>query len=302
MGVSTGVGVAAFAEEVGAEGPVTAVGGRTHWTVGGDPAPGTREVRAPAGIVAHDPGELTVRCGAATTVAELAAALADHDQECPLDPVDPAATVGGVLAVGRSGVRRLGLGPVRDLLLEARYVSTDGRVVKAGGPTVKNVSGFDLCRLLVGSLGTLGLLGEVLLRCRPRPAVSRWFAGDADPERVCDRLYRPAAVLWDGTTTWALLEGHPGDVESEAARLGLPEVAGPPPLPAGGRLSRRPDDLLPPAAAGRFVAEVGVGVVHTEHPVPPAAVSPRVAALNNRIKAQFDPTGRLNPGRDPLAR
>ena len=64
--------------------------------------------------------------------------------------------MGGALAVGRSGIRRLGYGPVRDTLLQARYVSPTGEIVKAGGPTVKNVSGFDLCRLLVGSQGPWG--------------------------------------------------------------------------------------------------------------------------------------------------
>src|SRR5207247_4197918 len=108
-------------------------------------------------------------------------------------PAGDGATVGGVLAVGRSGLRRLRFGPIRDVLLEARYVSAEGRLVKAGGPTVKNVSGFDLCRLLVGSLGTLGLLAEVVLRCRPLPAESRWLAGEADPLGLLRRPYRPSS-------------------------------------------------------------------------------------------------------------
>src|SRR5206468_8580471 len=135
---------------------------------GGPPSPEVREVRAPAGVASFEPAEMTVRCGAGTTVAELDAALAEHGQ-CVALPDWDGGTVGGVLAVGRSGVRRLGYGPVRDALLEARFVSAEGRLVKAGGPTVKNVSGFDLCRLLVGSLGTLGLIGEVVLRTRPLP-------------------------------------------------------------------------------------------------------------------------------------
>ena len=99
---------------------------------------------------------------------------------------------------------------------KARYVSADGRVIKAGGPTVKNVSGYDLCRLLVGSLGTLGLIGEVVLRTRPRrPRLGG--TGTTDPFALAATLYRPDAVLWDGTTTWLLLEGHPGDVEQQGA-------------------------------------------------------------------------------------
>lgn len=287
----------AFADEVGSDGPVAAVGGRTQWDVGGQSAPGTREVRAPAGVEAYEPAEMVVRCGAGTTVADLDAVLAQHGQTVAL-PDWPGATVGGVLAVGRSGLRRLRLGPVRDTLLEARYVSAEGRLVKAGGPVVKNVSGFDLCRLLVGSLGTIGLLAQVVLRVVPRPATSAWFRQEgADPFEVRRRLHRPSSILWDGTTTWVLLEGHPGDVRAEVASLSgaWAEADGAPPLPAGDRASMRPGELR--GLTGTFVAEIGVGIVHTEAPVPPRTLPPEVAALNARIKATFDPTGRLNPGR-----
>ena len=109
------------------------------------------------------------------------------------------ATVGGVLAVGHSGLRRLGWGPVRDAVLEVRYVSAEGRLVKGGGPTVKNVSGYDLPRLFVGSLGTLGIIGEVVLRTRPVPAFERWYVhGGADPFELARLLYRVNSVLWDG--------------------------------------------------------------------------------------------------------
>ena len=122
-------------------------------------------------------------------------------------------------------------------MLQVRYVSAAGDVVKAGGPTVKNVSGFDLCRLLVGSRGTLGFLGDVILRTRPRARCSQWFVGAVDPFAAAARLYRPTSVLWDGTTTWVLLEGDERDVAAQVAGLGLAETDGPPPLPtaAGGR-------------------------------------------------------------------
>ncbi|HZA76611.1 MAG TPA: FAD-binding protein [Acidimicrobiales bacterium] len=301
--------VAAFAATVGpAEaGPVTVLGGRTQWnagTAGADIEVEAREVQAPAGIVALEAADMTVRVRAGTTVAELDAALAEAGQTVAMPPWTDA-TVGGVLAVGHSGLRQLGWGPVRDVLLEARVVSAEGRVVKAGGPTVKNVSGYDLCRLLVGSLGTLALIAEVVLRTRPRPPVERWLAGKADPSALAARLYRPAAILWDGTTTWVLLDGHPEDVAAQVRLTGLEDVDGPPGLPPH-RWSLRPSELrgLTPgteAATGRFVAEVGVGVVHAELPPPARAVDPHVVGLHRRIKAVFDPTGRLNPARDPLA-
>ena len=96
-----------FAREVGDTDPVTCVGGRTQWGVGGLPSPEAREVHAPSGVVTFEPAEMTVRVRAGTTVAALDAVLAEGGQMVPLDPAVAAqATVGGVLAVGRSGVRR----------------------------------------------------------------------------------------------------------------------------------------------------------------------------------------------------
>jgi glycolate oxidase FAD binding subunit len=202
------------------------------------------------------------------------------------------------LAVGRSGIRRLGYGPVRDTLLQARYVSAAGDVVKAGGPTVKNVTGFDLCRLLVGSRGTLGLLGEVILRTRPRARFEQWFATRADPFETLRELYRPTSVLWDGATTWVLLEGDERDVLAAARRRSLEAVSGPPGLPSGGRWSVPPGRLR--EVGGTFVAEIGVGVVHHSDPAAPTVVTEEVREIHRRLKHNFDPAGRLNPGVDVL--
>ena len=298
--VSGTTGLDAFAVEVGGvdAGPVVAVGGRTQFDVGGPVASDVREVSAPAGIVEHEPAEMTVRVRAGTTVVDLDAALGERGQ-CVALPAIPGATVGGVLAVGHSGLRRLGWGPVRDTILEVRYVSAAGRVVKGGGPTVKNVSGFDLPRLFVGSLGTLGLIAEVVLRARPVPACEQWFTSTDPPFALRRALYRPASMLWDGTTTWLLLDGHPADVAAEAAAAGLVAVdSGPPPLPRY-RWSMPPGELasLPGDGLGRFVAQIGVGVVHRDAPQPPRPVDPALRTLHDRLKVAFDPTGRLAPGR-----
>lgn len=283
-----------FADEVSSDGPVTIAGLSTR----GGAVPSVRVVRAPGGIELIQPEEMTVSCGAGTPVHELAEALAAHGQMVAMPPTG---TVGGALAVGHSGIKRLGRGPIRDTLLQTRYVSSAGRIVKAGGPTVKNVSGFDVCRLLVGSRGTLGFLGDVILRTWPLPAVSRWHGGPADPFDLLQRLYRPASILWDGTTTWVCLEGDAPDVDAQAAVCRLPEVAGPPELPTAGRWSVRPSALRQFAADAmdadrRFVAEVGVGIVHHSAPPPERTLQPAVADLHRRIKHEFDADDRLNPG------
>ena len=278
-----------FAEAVGTTEPVTITGLGTR----GGGVEGVPAVCAPSAVEWIQADEMTMRCGAGTPVAEVEAALATVGQYVALPP---GGTVGGALSVGQSGIRRLGHGPVRDVLLQACYVSDRGEVVQAGGPTVKNVSGFDLCRLLVGARGTLGFLGDVILRTRPLPAQSQWFTIEAaDPFPTFQILYRPASVLWNGSRLWALLEGHPHDVAAQAAAASLLECDGPPQLPSG---SRR---VVPPAAVaaqtGEFVAEVGVGVVHHAEPVPAdGPLESSVTKLARRIKAAFDPSGRLNPG------
>ncbi|MEM8903187.1 MAG: FAD-binding protein [Actinomycetota bacterium] len=280
---------------VGSAGLVVALGSGSHQDVGGVPDAAARRVVAPAGVRSYDPAEMTVRCSAGTTVAELDEVLGAAGQMCPLDPVDRTRTVGGVLGLGRSGPRRLRHGPIRDLVLQVRFVSAWGELSTAGGPTVKNVSGFDLCRLLVGSLGTLGVLGEVVLRCLPRPPEARWFAGTADPFALRDRLHRPSSILWDGTTTWLLLEGSAAEVRAEATVAGLDEVAGPPPMPSAGRRSVRPRELRD--LRGSFLAEVGVGVVHLDGPVA-GRPAPAEVLLHDEVKRLLDPDGRFAPGRE----
>ncbi|WP_420443989.1 FAD-binding protein [Candidatus Poriferisodalis sp.] len=293
--------VTAFAREVGDSDPVTVVGARTHSQVGGESTAGTREVLAPAGVWEHEPSEMTVRCGAGTPAAVLVAHLAHSGQMVPLDPADDAATVGGVLACGFSGHRRLRYGHVRDLVLQTRHVDAAGKVVTAGGPTVKNVSGYDLPRLLVGSLGTLGCLAEVILRTLPVPPAAQWLVGVGDPFAAFGLLYRPSSVLWNGTRTWILLEGDPSDVAAEAGKvepLGFGPADGGPSIPAAGRESMKPSELRAlTGTPGEWIAEVGVGLVHRPEPVPPGAVAPTNAALMTELKRKLDPEGRLNPGR-----
>ncbi len=284
-----------FAAAVGSVGDVTVTGLATR--AGG--VPGVRAVSAPAGITRVDAAEMVVECGAATPMDELAAALAEHGQTVSM-PVS--GTVGGALAVGLSDLTRLGHGPMRDVLLQTHYVAASGKATKAGGPTVKNVSGFDLCRLLVGARGTLGFFGDVILRTRPVPRYSRWFTSAESPVRLLESLYRPVSMLWDGTTTWIRLDGDPIDIGAAQQRHGLTDADGPPPLPSKYRWSVRPSELVTKlgTSTGSFIAEIGVGVVHHSEPPPRRDPDQPTRELHQRIKVQFDPSGRLNPGIDPF--
>lgn len=296
--------LAGFATEIGESGPVAVVGSRSRWSVGGTLSQGTRLVRAPSGVLDHQPEEMTVKVRAGTTVAELNAVLEVAGQRTSLP--DRGGTVGGAIAVGENDLCVLGRGQVRHSVLQLKYVSSEGAVVTGGAPTVKNVSGFDLPKLMVGSLGSLGLIAEVILRTNPIPAMSKWFVStDADPFSVRDALYHPSAVLWDGVHTWLELEGHPADVQLEEVavrKLGeWEQIDGPPPLPPD-RWSLRPSELrhLDTSATGEFIASIGVGVVHATKSQLSRPLEPALQHLGERVKTEFDPTGRLNPGRNPV--
>lgn len=290
-----------YAADIGSLGPVTIVGSRTQWDVGGLPSPGSREIRAPAGVWSHQPEEMTVRCGAGTSIRELNEECSRFGQMVPFD-LNPEATVGGALAVGRSGFRRLRYGHIRDLVLQIRHVDHSGLLVTSGGPTVKNVSGYDLCRLLVGSLGKLGCIAEVTLRCLPIPETTLWLTGTGDPFEIYNELYRPPSILWDGDQVWVGLEGVKSDVESQAALLKLDQTDSPPPFPEGGRRSLEPKALrgLVERSEG-WLAEIGVGVVHYTTAQAPQPLSDPNKRLMSELECRLDPRGRLNPGRQLVA-
>ena len=299
-----------FVEAVGTYGPVRVVGAQTQWAIGRRAdyqCTDVRELRAPDGVVDVQPSELIVRVGAGTPVADLEVALADAGLQCPLDPASPMATVGGVLSVGRSGVRRLRHGHLRDTVLEALYVSADGVLRRAGAPVVKNVTGFDLPRLLVGSIGTLGLIAEVVLRCGPVPAMRGWWtANGVDPWSVRRSTFRPSSILWDGTRIWVQLEGSSAEVQSEVQSLagGPWESCEPPAIPSErsridaqlvARLRTEEPTVVFGVSTTGWLVEFGAGVVHGVALPPPSLLAP-VLDLNRRMKDAFDPAGRLNPG------
>jgi glycolate oxidase FAD binding subunit len=131
---------------------------------------GTSEL---SGIIDHVPADLTVTVGAGMRVADLTVVLARAGQFLPLDPPHgDAATIGGLIAANSSGFWRTRYGGLRDLLIGTRIALADGTVARAGGRVVKNVAGYDLDKLIVGSFGTLGVITEATLKILPVPAAS----------------------------------------------------------------------------------------------------------------------------------
>lgn len=154
---------------------VTFVGGGTDLELGAPPArlDAVLHTRRLSRIREHAPADQIVAVEAGITIAELQRALAAHGQRLALDPPFPErATAGGVVAANAFGPRRTRFGPVRDLVIGMTLVRADGVVARGGGKVVKNVAGFDLPRLLCGSLGTLGLVAEVVFRLHPLPEAS----------------------------------------------------------------------------------------------------------------------------------
>ncbi len=131
-----------------------------------------------AGIIDHEPADLTVTVGAGTRIADVAVALERAGQFLPLDPPHgDEATIGGVIAANSNGFWRARYGGVRDLLIGTRIALADGTVARAGGRVVKNVAGYDLDKLIVGSFGTLGVIVEATLKVLPLPAASDGLVG-----------------------------------------------------------------------------------------------------------------------------
>ncbi|MDG1846218.1 MAG: FAD-binding protein [Acidimicrobiales bacterium] len=290
-----------FAEAVGPSLPIAIEGNRTRWGLNGLLKPGTSVISAPSGLVEYKPEEMIVTVRAGTTVQELDTCLADHRQRTSLP--DRGGTVGGAIAVGHNDLHKLGKGSVRDAVLQLRYVSAEGKVITCGGPVVKNVTGFNLHKLMVGSFGTLGFIAEVTLRTNPIPLRQLWIQTSMDPKIIFDTLQRPSAILWDGTTTWVHLEGHPPDVDAQYALLTksgkVYESETGPSLPAH-RWSIPPVDIfsLEKTLMGRFVASIGVGTVWAEQPQEERKLDRATLTITERMKKQFDPTSRLNPGRN----
>ena len=181
-------------------------------------------------IVDHTPGDLTATVEAGITVGALQGALGRHGQFLAIDPPLPGrATLGGTLAVGTSGPLKWQFGSIRDTVIGMKVVQADGTVTKSGGQVVKNVSGFDMARLHVGALGTLGIIAEVSLKLAPRPVGEATVTSAFPRSRPCIEaalgLFRsglmPLAITaFDTRASRAMAVASPPGAWRLAVRLG----------------------------------------------------------------------------------
>lgn len=265
-------------------------------------------------VLEHEAGDLTCVVEPGLRLSELNAQLARHSQMLPLDPPgDP--TLGACIGAALSGPRRHRFGSTRDLLLGVTVVLADGTVASSGGKVVKNVAGYDLAKLFCGSRGTLGLVVRAAFRLHPAPEVTSTVVAPADDAGTAEALSRallrselaPSAadLLWPGRLA-LLFEGSERAVTAQVERAQADLGAGTTDEHvldesrerqgrAQGRAEVRLGDLgdwlrgTPEA-----VIRLGCGVAYVPSEVP-RLPSPALAALRERIRAEFDPTEVLVP-------
>lgn len=191
---------------VGKRKPVCAVGGRTAMKIGyalNDDDMEFVSLRNLQRMVEYPSRDMTITVQAGMKLEPLQQLLAIENQQLPIDlPFPGRSTIGGAVATNWSGPRRFGYGTLRDYLIGVTAVDAGGRVFKAGGRVVKNVAGYDLCKLLVGSLGTLAVISQLTFKLRPRPidSATLWCSctNFETLERIFERLVssqaRPVAL------------------------------------------------------------------------------------------------------------
>jgi len=219
-----------------ATGPLSIRGGGTR-PIGRPVVGEVLSVAGLSGITLHEPGALTLVARAGTPLTEVETTLAAAGQRLAFEPMDHRAllgtsgtpTIGAVVAANVAGPRRVQVGSARDFLLGLRCVTGRGEVVKSGGRVMKNVTGYDLARLMAGSYGTLGVISEVALKVLPqvesaamlvlpgldpRRSVVAMSAALGSPFEVTGAAYDPEAAM-----TYLRIEGFAGSVSYRAARL-----------------------------------------------------------------------------------
>lgn len=274
------------------------IAGRGSWLgAGGNVRPDAvrLDVTGLAGILEYVAGDLTLTARAGTTLEELDAATATHGQWCPLLPWGgDDVTLGAVFATATTGPFSRSLGRPRDLALGLEFVDGTGAIARGGGRVVKNVAGFDLTRLLVGSWGTLGVITEVSMRLRARPKLDETWALAIDPgdPAACGRLsafergpYAPLAAR--------RLDAAVCDQLGLAARdTVLVRLGGNATFVAASRAEIRAIGQAQQCAASVWTRCRAIDTLESAVAVQNALADP----ISRRVKKQFDPRHILNPG------
>jgi glycolate dehydrogenase FAD-binding subunit len=230
--------VAAIVEQVraahAASAPLRIRGGGSKDFYGEDPVGALLDTTALAGSADHEPTELVVTAPAGMRLVELEAQLAAHGQCLAFEPprFTAATTVGGMVAAGLAGPSRPAAGAVRDHVLGVSIVSGTGELLHFGGRVIKNVAGYDVSRIVVGSLGILGVVVEVSLKVMPRAGAETTLRFDCKPGDALAMLHawaqRPlpidASAWWNGNLI-VRLRGSEAAVGEGAAALGGERVA-----------------------------------------------------------------------------
>lgn len=251
--------------------PTSFVGSGTDADLPTSPRRCAISTRRLTGIVDHKPDDLTATLRTGTTLGGLEVTLDASAQSAFLPETTPRRTVGGVVAAGSSGYRRLRYGPTRDRIIGVTLVTGYGGVVRGGGQLVKNVTGYDLARLVTGSHGALGLITEVSVKLWPAPRATVTIPAD-DPTACLSELYRPSAILETGDGSAVYLEGAPASITHAERVVGNRANDGlhwPNPLSEPVVLSIRVPARATSSAvaaigswmAERFIAQHGVGIV-----------------------------------------
>jgi glycolate oxidase FAD binding subunit len=209
--------------------PLDICGGGTKRFYGELPAGAPLDVTPLSGISSYEPTELVVTVRAGTSLQDLEAALQEQGQCLPFEPprFAPGGTVGGMVAAGLSGPARASVGSVRDHVLGATLLNGRGEILSFGGQVAKNVAGYDVSRLLVGSLGILGVICEVSLKVLPRSVATETLSFEWDEPQALEALNRWAAQplplnasAWHAGLLRVRLAGARAAVAAACERLG----------------------------------------------------------------------------------
>jgi glycolate oxidase FAD binding subunit len=209
--------------------PLDVVAGATKAFLGRITQSEPFDVSAHRGIVSYEPTELVITARAGTPLAEVERVLSDSGQMFAFEPphFGATATLGGTVASALSGPRRPYAGAVRDFVLGTKVLSGEGRTLTFGGQVMKNVAGYDVSRLMVGAMGTLGVLLEISLKVLPLPARSTTVGFSLDAasaiEKMNDLAGRPlplSGAYHDEDRLYVRLSGTEGGVGQAVERLG----------------------------------------------------------------------------------